>query len=103
MQSDKELQKEIDKIVAVLSNADADWKVRTDALGKIQRLVYGGATELESFHSLFHKLKEPLEIQVRYHVYPMCVTTPALRSTFGSGEGGMCNIGSVIYGAQRRL
>lgn len=51
-------------ITRTLSNADADWKVRRDALLRLQGITVGGASEFESFLPLLVKLKGPLNTQV---------------------------------------
>jgi CLIP-associating protein 1/2 len=59
------LAKEFEKITVVLADADADWKLRTEGLSKLQRLIYGGATQYPSFITGLMGLREPLEIQVQ--------------------------------------
>jgi len=61
--TETELKSTIGEIEKAL-NSD-DWKLKADALVKLQGLVVGGATTYKNFASLIKSLEEPLHQQLR--------------------------------------
>ncbi|XP_002985873.2 CLIP-associated protein [Selaginella moellendorffii] len=61
--SERELVREMEKICSTLTQ-DQDWSVRMAALQRVEGLVYGGATDFQSFPSLLKQLTPPLNVQL---------------------------------------
>lgn len=61
--SEKELLREIDKIIVMLA-AEQDWLVRITAMQRIEGLVYGGAPDYACFPALLKQLVGPLTVQL---------------------------------------
>ncbi|KAF1879232.1 hypothetical protein Lal_00047906, partial [Lupinus albus] len=61
--SEKELIREIDKIVYTLV-PEKDWSIRIAAMQRIEGLVLGGAADFSCFHGLLKQLVGPLSMQL---------------------------------------
>ncbi|KAL5100958.1 hypothetical protein RYX36_005285 [Vicia faba] len=61
--SNKELIREVEKIVSILV-LEKDWFVRIAAMQRIEGLVLGGATDYPCFHGILKQLGGPLSTQL---------------------------------------